>query len=398
MFRSQQWTLSDRFLRVLSGALISLMGSPALAADGKPSVVTSVPAIHSLVLQVVDGTQADAALFLEPGDSVHDVNLTARKLEMLAGADLVVILGADEPDVLDHDELDQLRGDRGGVVRLVEDLPYELLVFSEHCHNHDRDGHLDEHDDDHDSHDDDDDHHEHDDDHDSHDDDDDHHEHDDDHESHDDHDDHHDDNSHDDSHDEDHEHDDHDDHDRNGDEMSRSEPGCVDPHMWLSLDAASGIVDVVSTALSESDPANAGSYSANAKRAVQGLRELDAQLSSILGNSTVRQVVVWHDSYRYFALRDDVRPYYDAEQQDVHFSTVSGRRLVEIRERLAEDGPGCLIFGAPEVEESHGDSFTDIADTGTISVIPFGEISAVNKGSYAELMTSVAKGFASCGR
>lgn len=373
MFRSQQWTLSNRILPFLSGALISLMGSSALAADGKPSAVSSVPAIHSLVLQIVDGTEADAALFLEPGDSVHDVNLTARKLEMLADADLVVILGADEPDVLDHDELDQLRGGRGGVVRLVEDLPSELLVFSEHCHDHDRGGHEDEHD----AHDDHDDHHEHDDDDD-------------------DHDDHHDDDSHDEDHEHD-EHDDHDDHDRNGDEMSRSEPGCVDPHMWLSLDAASGIVDVVSTALSESDPANAGAYSANANRAVQELQELDAHLSSILGRSTVRQVVVWHDSYRYFALRDDVRPYYDAGQQDVHFSTVSGHRLVEIRERLAEDGPGCLIFGAPEVEDAHGGSFTDVADTGTISVIPFGEISAVNKGSYAELMTSVAKAFASCG-
>lgn len=179
--------------------------------------------------------------------------------------------------------------------------------------------------------------------------------------------------------------------------MFRGEPGCVDPHMWLSADAASGIVDAVARALVRADSKNADAYAANSRRALQELRELDAKLSSILGEATVRQAVVWHDAFRYFARDYPVRPYLDAGQHDVHVTTLSGRRLLDIREHLAEPGPGCLIFGTPEVEEAHGASFADIADTGTVTVVPFGDISGVDKGSYAELLTSIAMAFASCG-
>ena len=105
-------------------------------------VVSSVPAVHSLMLQLVSDVGSEASLLLEDGDTLHEFNLTGSKLRLIAEADLLVIVGTDEPDILDSEELSELRNGTQGVIRLAEILPEDMLLHAGHCDDHDsEDGH-----------------------------------------------------------------------------------------------------------------------------------------------------------------------------------------------------------------------------------------------------------------
>ena len=124
--------------------LCALMTIPSATAESLVKVVSSVPAVHSLMLQLVSDVGAEASLLLEDGDTLHEFNLTASKLRMLAEADLLVIVGTDEPDILDSEELSELRNGTQGVIRLAESLPEDMLLHAGHCEDHDdEDGHED---------------------------------------------------------------------------------------------------------------------------------------------------------------------------------------------------------------------------------------------------------------
>jgi zinc/manganese transport system substrate-binding protein len=80
-------------------------------------------------------------------------------------------------------------------------------------------------------------------------------------------------------------------------------PGAVNPHAWHSLRKALIYVRNIERALSEIDPKNSSSYSANADKYVLALEELD--LSYVAAFSAIpvadKKIVTSHDSFSYLA-------------------------------------------------------------------------------------------------
>lgn len=74
----------------------------------------------------------------------------------------------------------------------------------------------------------------------------------------------------------------------------------IDPHLWLSLENASLIIDAISNTLSQQDPNNRSRYQTNAQQAKKELLALQVHLQTQL--APVHQVpfLVYHDGYQYF--------------------------------------------------------------------------------------------------
>ena len=341
------------------------MALTPIGAHARLNIVTSLPAIHSLVLQLTGKVDASASLLMEEGDSFHSFAVTGKKLRLLSEADLVVVIGLDEPDILDHEELEELRGKHAGIVNLSERLPKESLVFTEHCHDHG------EHDDEHhgeSSHDE----------HDEH--------------GHAEHDDH---REHDDEHHGESGHDEHDDHGHGEESLGEL---CIDSHLWLSVSNASLILELLASEFAALDPASKPTINENLRRAKERLERLDERIGRMLESPTVSNRVVWHDAYAYFAKRPGFPEYLDGGQSDIHYSSLSGVRLTEMREYLAREGTGCVIFGDPQVESAHAENFEDIPDTHTVAVVPFGAVATAGEDGFDELMLQTASAFSSCGK
>jgi manganese/iron transport system substrate-binding protein len=88
---------------------------------------------------------------------------------------------------------------------------------------------------------------------------------------------------------------------------AKGEPG--NPHLWLDPIYAQAYVRKIAQALREIDPANAAAYSANERREIANLAELDrwirAQVASIPPDQ--RSMITFHDAWLYFDRRYGLR-------------------------------------------------------------------------------------------
>jgi ABC-type Zn uptake system ZnuABC Zn-binding protein ZnuA len=82
-----------------------------------------------------------------------------------------------------------------------------------------------------------------------------------------------------------------------------------DPHWWQDPRRAETAVGEIGDALAEADPAGASAYHANARRAVQRLRALDAAVRRCIGRipPDERTLVTTHDALGYYAERYGLR-------------------------------------------------------------------------------------------
>lgn len=64
----------------------------SIQAGANPTVLVSVPALHSLVSGLMDGV-AEPQLIMDDDESRHDTTLSARQLHMLANADMIIWAG-----------------------------------------------------------------------------------------------------------------------------------------------------------------------------------------------------------------------------------------------------------------------------------------------------------------
>ncbi len=65
----------------------------------------------------------------------------------------------------------------------------------------------------------------------------------------------------------------------------------IDPHIWLDLDNAQRMVDTITAALTQKDPAHASDYHTNATNYKEKLESLDRTYATSLANCTSRQIV-----------------------------------------------------------------------------------------------------------
>ena len=245
----------------------------------------------------------------------------------------------------------------------------------DHGHDHDRYD-----DDDHDRHDDDHDHDRYRDDHDH------------DHDSYDD-DDH-------DRYDDDHEHDRYDDdhdHDRYRDDHGHDDHGhghgAFDVHFWLDPGNALRIVEAVTEALVQVDPARAETYRGNARAVQERIRASVAAMDERLAPVRDRRFIVFHDAYQYFEHAFELASV-GAVAIDPSRPT-GARRLVELREALARHHVRC-VFAEPQFEPDLVRTVVEGTEVRTAVLDPLGAEADPGPDAWFEIMDGLADAFVEC--
>ena len=346
--------------------LSTLAAGPALA--NPPKVATDIPAVHSLVAQVMDGVGAPD-LIMRPGASPHAYAMRPSEAAALQGADLIFWIGEDLTPWLER-ALDKLGPEAVSIellgVRGTKTLPIrEGASFDAHDHgSEDHDGHDDDakHDD---------------------------HDHDD-HVKHDehDHDDHakHDERDHDD-HAKDHDHDEHD-HDKHAHDHEGA-----DPHAWLDPRNAGVWLGAIADALIKADPANATRYTANAEAAQARLEALEGRLDETLKPVQGRPFIVFHDAYQYFEARFGMTAAGAITLGDGF--APSAARIAEIRDRIADSGAEC-VFAEPQFDARTIETLIEGTEVRAAVLDPVGVELEFGPSFYEALLSRMADDLTAC--
>ncbi len=125
-------------MRTLPAYLLALAGtSPALAQA--PSVVTDIPAVHSLVAQVM-GDAGTPTLLLDQGADPHHFQLRPSQVRALSGADVIFWIGPELTPWLDRAL--HATETEDNAIELLESEGTHIREFSEaHGHHDDHDDH-----------------------------------------------------------------------------------------------------------------------------------------------------------------------------------------------------------------------------------------------------------------
>ena len=290
---------TKRFSSGLAAVLVSLvLAAAALTGcaapgetpdDGRMKVVTTIFPQYDFV-RAIGGDLVHLQMLLSPGEEVHSYEPTPMDIKAIQNCDLFIYVGG-ENDVWVDRILDNMGENRPHTLRLVDltDTVAEEIVegmMEERGHDHD---HEHEHGEDHD------------------------HE-----EAAEDHD--HDETGHHEEAGEDHDHDEAEHHEetgedhhgdeshdegsghRHGGDSSHEEHEEADEHVWTSPVKAAEITEATAEKMAEIDPANAESYTANARAYEAQILDLDAKFREIVDNAE-RKTIVFGDRFplRYFA-------------------------------------------------------------------------------------------------
>ena len=285
------------------GGLVAAVSwwSAGTASADVPDVVVSIQPIHSLAAGVMSGI-GEPALLIKGGASPHTYSLKPSEAEALQNADVVFWIG-DEMETFLEKPLEALPThatvvalDRAeGVVLLPSRDSGEWEAHADHDTGHEQDhGHGDGHDHGHAE-------------------------------------------NHDDKHD----------HGHAEDHAGEHAHGAHNMHIWLDPSNATAIVARMVGVLSEADPANATRYQANGETLKTRLAALSSGIDGKLQPVRTTPYVVFHDAYQYFENRYGLSPAgsitVDPDRKP------SARRLVDIREKIAESGAVC-VFSEPQFE------------------------------------------------
>ena len=86
-----------------------------------------------------------------------------------------------------------------------------------------------------------------------------------------------------------------------GKDKIRSDPGILDPHIWLSPPLVIIQARTILTALQKVDPAHRSDYETNYRALIAEVSELDAELKIIFSGRQGLRFMVFHPSWGYFA-------------------------------------------------------------------------------------------------
>ncbi|HSM41510.1 MAG TPA: zinc ABC transporter substrate-binding protein ZnuA [Afifellaceae bacterium] len=191
------------------------------------------------------------------------------------------------------------------------------------------------------------------------------------------------------------------DHEAEGDHDEHAESGhghaneheAMDMHIWLDPENAKAMVDTIRLALTNTDPANADRYDANAAALTEKLERLAAELETELAPVKDRPFVVFHDGYHYFENRFGMEA---AGAITVNPEVAPGaERLSEIRDRLQGLRAAC-VFAEPQFEPKLVSVV--IEGTGARSAVldPLGASIDAGPDLYFDLMRQMGESFRHC--
>lgn len=133
------------------------------------------------------------------------------------------------------------------------------------------------------------------------------------------------------------------------------EGGKPNPHLWTNPPMVKDYARVVAEALSERDPANAGTYEENLAKFSAKIDELDVAVrtaSETLGVE-VRKLVTYHDAYAYFAKEYDWSVV--GAIQPSSFEEPTPKEIADLITQVKEEGVkavfGSEVFPSPVLEQ-----------------------------------------------
>jgi zinc transport system substrate-binding protein len=347
---------------------VSVFAAGAALAAEPPKVVTTIPAVHSIVSGVMTGV-AEPGLLIPGGASPHSYSLKPSDARALADANLVVWVGPALETFLSED-LETLAPD----AKHLEFMDADGVVLRETreggvwaAHDHAAHGGHDDHEG---------------------------HAH---HDGHDDHKEHHD-------HDKHHDHEEHAGHDHHDDHDSRDDHAAhggheghgaeeVDAHVWLDPRNAVALSRAVAAELSEIDPARADTYAANHSAQAERLAALEIALAERFDPIADVPFIVFHDAYQYLEARYGL--------SSVGSVTVSpelapgAARVREIQELIADRGPVC-VFAEPQFEPRILTAIVEGSPARTGVLDPVGATIDPGTDFYGKLMNGLADDMTAC--
>ena len=169
--------------------------------------------------------------------------------------------------------------------------------------------------------------------------------------------------------------------------------GAFDMHIWLDPVNAGVMARAIAGVLSEADPANAGTYAANAQALLPRLEELTAQIAAEVAPVRGKPFIVFHDGYRYFEDRFGLTA---AGSSVVSPDRSPGvRRISELRDKVRELGVTC-VFAEPQFEPRLIDVIIEGTAARTGTVDPLGATIESGPELYFTLIHNMAASFKSC--
>jgi zinc transport system substrate-binding protein len=128
--------------------------------------------------------------------------------------------------------------------------------------------------------------------------------------------------------------------------QGQSQAAHLDPHIWLSPRLVKIQAQTIAQALMQLDPQHQGDYQANLQRFLADLDALDARIRKTLAGATVRQFIVFHPAWGYFA-RD-----YQLEQIPIEVGgqEPSAAELADLIRR-AQQAKMKVVFAEPQFSQ-----------------------------------------------
>ena len=170
-------------------------------------------------------------------------------------------------------------------------------------------------------------------------------------------------------------------------------PGGLDMHFWLDVANAVRIVRHVAEALASLDPANAGTYWANARSAATDLGALDRELAATLAAVAGRPYLALHDAFQYVEARYGLR---SIGILTVNPERVPGARtLVRLRADIAQSGVACVV-GEPQFPPALARTVTEGSAARLTIVDSLGLAIPPGPDAYATTLRGLAQAFRAC--
>lgn len=168
----------------------------------------------------------------------------------------------------------------------------------------------------------------------------------------------------------------------------------VDPHAWLKPANAQIWLMAIAGELGRLDPENAATYAANAVAAVADVAALDAEIMAILAPTAEQPVIVFHEAFGYFAAHYDIDIAGAIAEGDA--SAPGAARIAELRAMVVAGGAVCIfpeVQHDPVMVEQMVEG-TQARIGGALD--PVGSSLEPGAGLYAALMTGMAQTIADC--
>ena len=178
--------------------------------------------------------------------------------------------------------------------------------------------------------------------------------------------------------------------DEHEDEHGHHESHLRDPHIWLDLDNAAKIVEVMTAHLIDLDPDNAEAYRRNRESLLQDLTTLDQTTRQKLRTVQERSYIIFHDSIQYFERRYGLR--FMGALTTAHGEPVSAKVLRESQQALG--GSGCVVYQYPEPPSAFFEIMGQNVTVGVVDLL--GLTLEPGRSLYFEMIDQIADEMSRC--